>query len=1621
MSRMDALMFSRSFNNRSHLTRRRILTVLFVAGALGIGQIVANFAVADNTAQTLPLAQNWTNTALLSASDDWSAVPGIVGYKGAAAPDVSEGGDPQLLTADFSDVGVHVNETDASTSSVDGVAELELTNPTVALRGSAQSDAPNIVININTGDLQNINVAYNLRDIDASSRNAVQPVALQYRVGSAGSFTNVPAGFVSDVTTGPNQATRVTSVSAQLPSAADNQPLVQVRIITVNAAGEDEWVGVDDVNITGSASGNPTNPTGTVSAAPATVPAGSATLLTVAVTAGANPTSTGLSVTGDLAAIGGSATQQFYDNGTNGDVAAGDLTFSFQATVANNTTPGAKTLSIGIADAESRTGTASVALTVEPPPSTDPTGTAAATPSSITAGNSTLLTVAVTPGTNPTSANLTVRGDLTTIGGAAVQQFYDDGTHGDVTSGDDTFSYFVDVPANTAAGAKTINAQIADAESRTASASITLTINDAPTNPNGTGSATPNSAIPGATTLLTVAVTPGANPTSTNLSVTADLTSIGGATAQSFYNDGTNGDVTANDQTFSFQAAVASATAPGVKTLPVTIRDAEARTGATNIALTVSPPPTTNPTVAGAANPNAARVGEAVLLTVAVTPGAYPASTNLRVSGDLRAINNSTAQTFYDDGTNGDVTAGDLTFSYRANVANGTASGAKTFAVRAVDGQGRAGTGAIALTVQPPVTNAPTGTGRASLDTVALGSSVLLSVTVTPATNPASTGLRVTGNLNAIGGSATQQLYDDGTNGDQTAGDLTFSFSQSVTNVSAPGAKTISLTITDAQSRSGATSIALTVVTQAQNEALSALYEQNFNAGHGGWHTYVYGAYEAALQSFMTGQETVSLIPAPWVSDGANGYIEPRSPWWEVSSYRSPGAGYLGIVSFVWLNGYSGGIPQTQLNLRDARLKLRMMTESLDLRGGHIYFWFQTYDVESGKYVNFALTKYPLDVIARRDGWSDLSVRLSATDADWTCLGAAVERQPTYGCIPIERALGNVTVNLGLIVLPINPADRPTGRVRLDNFGLYQLTPTSTPTGAGAASPAEVSVGSQTLLTVQATPGVNPTSTSLAVNGNLASIGGSATQQFYDNGTNGDAVAGDRTFSFRATVPGNTPLGAKNLTATVSDAQGRTSANQIALTVLNTPTAPTGVGTANPLTVAAGTSTLFTVAVAPGANPTSTNLSVTADLSTINRSATQIFYDDGTNGDLVAGDRTFSFRAFVPTSVTPGSKSVSARITDGQGRTGASAIALSVTSSSVNPTGAGVASPNPVAAGGATLLTMAVVPGANPASTNLSVVSNLAAINGSATQTFYDDGTNGDGTAGDRIFSFRAIVPAGATAGAKNLTATITDAQSRTTTAAIALVVAVVAPPPRTDSEALVTIYENRFSSDPGGWLTYIYGARDNAIASFTDGGQQVSMIPNLWVSDGNNGGFIESRSPFWIDANHRSDGGQPPGAGYLSLVSFIYVANGAYGGIPEPSIDLLDARLSFRLMTENLDLRGGHLVFWFQTYDAASGKAVNFALTKYPLEGMARNGVWREFTLRLGTSEADWTCLGTRTARQETYGCSDVATALSNVIYDFGFIILPLDPTGAANRDFTRLPTGVIRFDDIKLQTSMR
>ena len=168
-----------------------------------------------------------------------------------------------------------------------------------------------------------------------------------------------------------------TEWGAGLFSTADNTVRRKTTLCTGDITGTDafdpaiEWDGfaTDTFDGLGSHSANcgvaePTNPTGTGASAPSSVEGGDATLLTVAVIPGANPTSTGLTVVADLSAIGGAAAQAFFDDGSNGDVSAADNIFSYQVTVPTGITEGTKLLAFTIMDAETRSNTGTISVSV---------------------------------------------------------------------------------------------------------------------------------------------------------------------------------------------------------------------------------------------------------------------------------------------------------------------------------------------------------------------------------------------------------------------------------------------------------------------------------------------------------------------------------------------------------------------------------------------------------------------------------------------------------------------------------------------------------------------------------------------------------------------------------------------------------------------------------------------------------------------------------------------------------------------------------------------------------------------------------------------------------------------------------------------------------------------------------------------------------------------------------------------------------------------------------------------------------------------------------------------------------------------------------------------------------
>ena len=229
---------------RKIVMKRRNAFILSIFAIL----VISLVAFAHNP---IPYSIDWTNPNLITMDDTWS-VSSALGVRGYSGSDIvaPAGTDARTILAESTMLNVRANQTNPNTLVPGGVAEFEITNPTIAIKGSDTANAPYVNFLVDSRGLSNVRFRCNIRDLDGTN-NAVQQVAVQYRLDEMGPFTDVPAGYIADATD-PGTATRVTPIDVTLPSDANNITFLEVRVLTVNAVGNDEWIGVDDVVVTGS-------------------------------------------------------------------------------------------------------------------------------------------------------------------------------------------------------------------------------------------------------------------------------------------------------------------------------------------------------------------------------------------------------------------------------------------------------------------------------------------------------------------------------------------------------------------------------------------------------------------------------------------------------------------------------------------------------------------------------------------------------------------------------------------------------------------------------------------------------------------------------------------------------------------------------------------------------------------------------------------------------------------------------------------------------------------------------------------------------------------------------------------------------------------------------------------------------------------------------------------------------------------------------------------------------------------------------------------------------------------------------------------------------------------------
>src|SRR5262245_15002020 len=78
------------------MVRPHRLSAAAIAAVFVLGIISAIPAAANSTAHALPLTQNWSNATQITVANNWSGVPGVIGYRGQDLT-LAAGVDPQTV------------------------------------------------------------------------------------------------------------------------------------------------------------------------------------------------------------------------------------------------------------------------------------------------------------------------------------------------------------------------------------------------------------------------------------------------------------------------------------------------------------------------------------------------------------------------------------------------------------------------------------------------------------------------------------------------------------------------------------------------------------------------------------------------------------------------------------------------------------------------------------------------------------------------------------------------------------------------------------------------------------------------------------------------------------------------------------------------------------------------------------------------------------------------------------------------------------------------------------------------------------------------------------------------------------------------------------------------------------------------------------------------------------------------------------------------------------------------------------------------------------------------------------------------------------------------------------
>lgn len=598
-------------------------------------------------------------------------------------------------------------------------------------------------------------------------------------------------------------------------------------------------------------------------------------------------------------------------------------------------------------------------------------------------------------------------------------------------------------------------------------------------------------------------------------------------------------------------------------------------------------------------------------------------------------------------------------------------------------------TNPVGQAVADPSTVAGDGTGVSTI-----------SVTVTPAANPASTGVAVVLDTSSVGGGSVNML-DNGVVPDQIAGDNVFTSSVTVPDGWSAGTYALGFTVTDAQARSSNGSVNLTVAPNLCPNGLSTLSFFGVNSDNG-----LGGANNSIVSGDfgIAGQINGLILSGSYTSFGASYRSEMRiqatSP--SGNTYTIPvGVGQLASAGTADIFEYSfefGTLEPGTGNWSFEFWESFADSVSPDATWANVCFAVRL-DATNPTGTGVA---DPNMVVNDGTGFTDLFVTVTpgavptstdlAVGVDGSALGLGTINLLDNGVFPDQIAGDNVfslRVNIpngafpGAAVLPFTVSDAQA-RSSGGNINLRVTTPPpGCPSGTGTVALENVSsdgaLGNAGNSVVFGDFGVAGQINTISIAGRVvqntaipynsearialtAPSGNRYLIQPFTNNLESPRDLIDFTYALPSTEDGSGTWTFEFYESFNDGVSPDATWTQVCFAAGLAPTNPTATQTVTPAAAVRDGQQFvtFRVTVNPGQVPVSTGVTVVADDSPIGGTGSLSLLDDGVLPDLIAGDNVFTASTTVAYTTSLGANSIPYTVLDAQGRSFGGALNFTV-------------------------------------------------------------------------------------------------------------------------------------------------------------------------------------------------------------------------------------------------------------------------------------------------------------------------------------------------------------------------